>query len=185
MRPVAALKYDETVQSSAQPFAEILIFELDQQRYGLATADVLEIVRAVKITPLPKAPAIVEGVINVRGAVLAVLDIRQRFRHGPRLPRLEDHFLITRVGVRSVVLRVDRVLSLSHIRHSDIEDAKAVVPFSDYVAGVAKLPDGIVLIHDPQTFLSQGESAHLSLALSLTSSLASSLASGQSDGSAR
>lgn len=149
----------------AQPFAETLTFALDTQRYGLAAADVREIVRAVLITPLPKAPAIVEGVINVRGEILPVLDIRRRFRHSPRPLRYDDHFLIARAGKRSVVLRVDRVLSLAYIRHADIEDAKGVVPFSDYVAGVAKLPDGLVLIHDPQTFLSQGEDAHLSLAL--------------------
>ena len=144
---------------------EVVLFELEQRRYGLFAADVQEIVRAVMITPLPKAPPIVEGVINARGAVLAVLDIRSRFRLPPRALRHDDHFLIARAGDRQIVLRVDRVLSLVHVRANELEAAKRVVPFSDYVAGVAKLPDGLVLIHDPRTFLSQGESAHLSLAL--------------------
>lgn len=165
MRGLTEFKYDRKVQTVAQTYVEVVTFALDKARYGLAAADVQEITRAVKITPLPKAPQIVEGVINVRGAALAVLDIRTRFRHPARALHHDDHFLIARVGEQRVVLRVDRVLALANIRHADIEEAKQVVPFSEYIAGVAKLPDGLVLIHDPRTFLSQGEHAHLTLAL--------------------
>ena len=64
---------------------EVLVFEVEGQRYGLPTADVRELVRAVTITPLPNAPAVIEGVVNVRGRVLPVLDMRARFRLPARL----------------------------------------------------------------------------------------------------
>jgi len=79
---------------------ELLIFELAGQRYGLAVDDVREVVHAVSISPLPKAPAVVEGVINVRGTVTAVLDIRRRFGHPAKPLAPSDHFVLARAGER-------------------------------------------------------------------------------------
>lgn len=77
---------------------EILVFELDDQRYGLAVDDVREVVRVVRISPLPKAPAIVEGVINVRGTVTAVMNIRKRFGKKEKTVQLTDHLVLARVS---------------------------------------------------------------------------------------
>lgn len=140
---------------------EILVFEAGGRRFALPSRDVAELLRAVTIVPLPKAPAIVEGVINVRGTLVPVLDIRSRFRLPPSAIEHTDHLIVARAGQRLVALRVQRALDLVRIEPSDIEDAKKIVPGAEYVAGVAKLADGLVLIHDLQTFLSEAESAAL------------------------
>lgn len=147
-------------------FKEILIFEIARQRYGLLSSDVREVVRAVTIATLPKAPAIVEGVINVRGTAVAVLDIRARFRLPSKNLEPQDQLILAAAGERLVALRVDRALDLSRIDENEIQDAKRTVPGSEYIAGVAKLPDGLVLIHDLATFLSQAESETLAGSLS-------------------
>ena len=59
---------------------EVLLFTLEGQRYALPLEDVRELVRAVRLTPLPRAPAVVEGLLNLRGELLPVLDLRRRFR---------------------------------------------------------------------------------------------------------
>jgi purine-binding chemotaxis protein CheW len=65
---------------------QVLVFEVAGRRYGLPADDVQELLRAVSIVPLPRAPAVVEGVINLRGKVVPVLDVRGRFRLPARGP---------------------------------------------------------------------------------------------------
>jgi purine-binding chemotaxis protein CheW len=144
---------------------EVLVFELEGQRYGLPTADVRELVRAVTITPLPDAPAVIEGVVNVRGRVLPVLDVRARFRLPAKALDPADHFIVASAGARGVVLRVDRATHLTLVDEGSIQPPETLGASAAYVAGVAKLEDGLVLIHDVTTFLSAAEAAGLDEAL--------------------
>src|SRR5207237_886575 len=143
----------------------ILIFEVGGQRYGLPADGVRELVRAVTITPLPKAPAIVEGVINLRGTIVPVLDIRARFRLPAKAAQHTDHLVVAWAGQRLVALRVDRALELTQLDNADVENAEPVLPGVEYVARVAKCPTGLVLVHDLNTFLSQPEADELATAL--------------------
>lgn len=152
-------------EPAADGLIEIVVFEVGGQLYGLAAADVREIVRATAIVPLPRAPAVVEGVINVRGSVLPVLDIRQRFRLPAKRLSPSDLFVLAFAAEYVVALRVDRVIELQRFRASEIAEARSVLPYSEYVAGVAKLAGGLVLLHDVRSFLSQGEVAALAAPL--------------------
>lgn len=143
---------------------DMLIFQLDGVRFALPSSDVDEIHRAVAIVPLPKAPAIVEGIIDVRGRVVPVLDVRARFRLPPRAPRHTDHLILARAAERQVALRVDRALDVLSIDPAAIAPS-AVASGVEYVAGVAKLPDGLVLIHDLKTFLDAAERDSLARAV--------------------
>jgi purine-binding chemotaxis protein CheW len=149
----------------AQELPEVLIFEVGGQRYGLPVADVQELVRAVTVTPLPSGPAIVEGVINLRGCLVPVLDIRARFRLPAKKVEHTDHLIVARAGERPVALRVDRALELRRLEAAHVDSAAKVLPGVAYVAQVAKLPDGLVLIHDLGTFLTQAEAEGLAEAL--------------------
>jgi purine-binding chemotaxis protein CheW len=144
---------------------EVLVFEVARWRFGVPSSDVRELLRAVTIVPLPKAPAVVEGIIDVRGTIVPVLDIRSRFRLPGKAVEHSDHLLVARAGERLVALRVDRALDLARVGADEIEEAARIAPGVEYVAGVAKLPDGLVLIHDLRTFLSQAESAALDRSL--------------------
>lgn len=144
---------------------DLLLFEVGGHRYALPAADVREVVRAVAIAPLPGGPPIVEGIIDVRGRIVPVLDIRGRFRLAAKPLEPADHFILATCGAGLVALRVDVVTDFTQVGRAAIEDARAVLPCSEHVAGVAKLPGGLVLIHDLKTFLSQGESAALATAL--------------------
>ena len=122
-----------------------------------------ELVRAVAITPLPNAPALIEGVVNVRGRILPVLDVRARFRLPARPLDPSDHFIVAEAGGRGVILRVDRATHLAVVA------AAAAAPPSDpgalYGAGVATLDDGMVLVHDVGAFLSEAETLGLDAAM--------------------
>lgn len=145
---------------------EVLVFEVGGQRYGLPTLDVRELVRAVAITPLPGAPTVIEGIVNVRGRVLPVLDVRARFRLPAKPLDPSDHFIVASAGQRGVILRVDRATHLALVDEASIQPSDTLGPSATYVEGVARLDDGLVLIHDLTTFLSAAEAASLDEALS-------------------
>lgn len=140
---------------------DFLVFEVGGQRYGIPSSDVAEVLRAVTPVPLPRAPAIVEGVFNLRGTVIPVLDIRSRFELSAKPVELTDHLVVARAGERLVAIRADRAVDLLRLAPDAIEDASRVSSHADYLAGVAKLADGLVLLHDLRTFLAQAEAEAL------------------------
>jgi purine-binding chemotaxis protein CheW len=140
---------------------ELLTFAIGHERFGIPLADVREIVRAVSVARLPSAPPVVEGVINVRGSVVAAFDIRARFNLPAKAVEPSDHLIIALAGRRRVAIRVDRVTDLMTLARHDVEDLTVTVPGSSLVAGVAKLLDGLLLIHDLSTFLSAAEAEAL------------------------
>jgi purine-binding chemotaxis protein CheW len=144
---------------------EVLLFTLERQRYGLPVEDVRELVRAARLTPLPQAPDVVEGLLNLRGELLPVLDLRRRFRHAARPLSPQDHFIVASAGGRHVALRVDRAEGLHVILPEEWDVSPTALPGVGYVAGAAKLPDGLVLVHDLRAFLSEAEALQLDTAL--------------------
>ena len=145
---------------------EILIFGVGARHYGLPLAHVREIVRAAAFTPLPKAPAIIEGVVDLRGRIVPLLDIRTRFGLPAKPVEPSDHLVIAQAGERIVAIRADRAAGLARIPTREIFAAEEVSPAVNYVAGIAALADGVLVIHDLKTFLSRAESQSLDEALS-------------------
>ena len=144
---------------------QLVVFCLDEQRYGLPLAMVERIVRAAELTPLPQAPAIVMGVIDVDGQVLPVLNIRWRLRLPHREISPADQFLIGQTGRRTVVLVIDEAQGVIEVPDVDVVDAVEIVPGLDQIRGVVKLGDGLLLIHDLERFLSLEEEHALDQAM--------------------
>jgi purine-binding chemotaxis protein CheW len=142
-----------------------LLFTLDEGRYAVSGDAVAEIVRAVAVTRLPNAPAVVEGVIDLRGLVIPVFDLRRRFNLPSRAIELADHFIIVRTTRRMAVLHVDRVLDFADIDDHAVTELDGPVHAASHVAGVATLADGLAVIHDVETFLSRAEEESLDAAL--------------------
>jgi purine-binding chemotaxis protein CheW len=142
-----------------------IVFELGGLRVGLAAAAVREVHRAVTIVPLPGAPPAVEGVIDVRGELVAVLDLRTRFGIPPSPVRTSDHLVLARTGGRTVALRVESSPEWLPLPAAEIEPVTAIARGLPHVAGIARTPGGLVLIHDLDTFLSGPEAASLDAAL--------------------
>jgi purine-binding chemotaxis protein CheW len=143
----------------------VLVFALDEPRYAVRLSAVERVVRAVEITPLPKAPEIVLGVINAQGRILPVLDIRKRFRLPEREMKLDDRFIIARTARRVVALVVDSVIGIRDVSNRQMVSAEESLPFAEYLQGVAKTEDGLVLIYDLDQFLSLDEERTLDKAL--------------------
>jgi len=148
------------------PANSFVVFTLDEQRYALLLSAVARVVPVVEITPLPKAPAIVLGVVNVQGRILPVVNLRGRFHLPERELRLSDQCIIARTLTRTVALVVDRVSGVLEVSDQAVIAAEQILPSMTYVAGVVKLEDGMVLIHDLDQLLSLDEEEALDQALS-------------------
>jgi purine-binding chemotaxis protein CheW len=148
------------------PPDSLVVFALDSQHYALPLTVVERAVRMVEITPLPHAPEIVLGVVNIQGRIIPVMNIRRRFRLPERRPGVGDQLLVARTSKRAVALVVDEVRGVIECpAHGEIAPA-TIVPGLEYVTGVIKLADGLLFIHDLDEFLSLEEEAALAAAIS-------------------
>jgi len=136
---------------------QIVVFILDAMRYALCLSCVERIVRVVEISALPKAPEVVLGIVNVHGEIIPVINVRKRFRLTEREPELSSHLLIARTTHRRVALAVDAVIGVVERSSENTTAGDRILPRLDYVQGVVRLEDGLVLIHDLDTFLSLEE----------------------------
>ncbi len=157
----------EHTHSLAAACAEqVITFQIAERRYGLPLFEVIEISRVVEIVPLQRAPAVVEGVINFRGQIVPVFDLRARFSLPRRAVRLSDQLLMARTCERIVALRVDLTLELLTLSSSLLDAAHKLALNTHYAAGTLALPDGVLLLCDLASFLSEAESMALDAALS-------------------
>ncbi len=119
----------------------------------------------VAITPLPKAPDIVLGVVNFQGQVIPLINMRQRFNLPKKEIALSDQLVVAHTSRRPVALVADAVHDVIASSALNLIDTEQVLPGVEYVEGVIKLEDGLILIHDLDKFLSLEEESSLSLAL--------------------
>jgi purine-binding chemotaxis protein CheW len=146
-------------------YDQLVVFSLEGHRYALSLSAVERAVRMVEITPLPKAPEIVLGAINLAGRIVPVLNIRKRFHLNERQPGLGDQLLIARTPGRTVALAVDAVDSVVQRSPDEVVAPPTIVPGLEYLAGVVKLADGMLFIHDLDRFLSLEEEQALATAI--------------------
>lgn len=143
----------------------ILPFTAAEQRGGIVLNYVDEVQRACSISRLPGAPGVIEGIINVRGEIVPVVDLRARFDL-PRKPlALNDRFIIMRSVGRRVALRVDEVDTPRTLASDALAGSTNELSGALGVSGVAKLPDDLLLIYDADAFLSSTEKEALERAL--------------------
>jgi purine-binding chemotaxis protein CheW len=147
---------------------QLVVFNLANQQYAIYLSAVERIVSVVEITPLPKAPEIVLGVVNVQGQIIPVFNIRKRFRLPEREINLSDQLIIANTSKQTVALIVDAVTGVIEISEDKIIKSEKILPGMDYVEGVIKLENGMILIHDIDRFLSVEEEVALEKALEKT-----------------
>ncbi len=143
----------------------LIVFILDDQRYALPLSAVNRVVRMVAITPLPQAPDIILGVVNFQGQVIPVVNMRRRFGLPEREIILTDQLVVAHTARRPVALVADAVMDVISSSAQNLIATENIVPGVEYVAGVVKLTDGLILIHDLDRFLSLEEESSLDHAL--------------------
>ena len=140
-------------------------FTLDEGHYALDLSAVERIIQTVEVTLLPEAPDIVLGVINIHGKIIPVVNIRRRFHLPEKDIEPTNRLIIAHTLKRTVALVVDVVLGVIETPEDRVVKTNTVLPGMDYVQGVVKREDGMILIHDLNKFLSLEEEQTLDTAI--------------------
>jgi purine-binding chemotaxis protein CheW len=142
---------------------QLACFRIGPELYGLDIMKIREIIRPQKLTPIPKAPSFVEGVINLRGVVIPVADMRKRFDqplgNDPRTNRI----MVCSLAGRMIGLLVDEVTEVRRYGRKEIAPAPQLIAGShaDYFLGVACRDDELVMLIDLERVLSSDEKIEL------------------------
>lgn len=135
-----------------------LTFHLGDEDYGIGIEHVIEIVGIQKITEVPDMPGFVRGVINLRGQVIPVMDVRLRFGMEPRPYDDRTCVIVIKVGDTSVGLIVDTVSEVRNIPESQVSPAPSVNTGSGnrYILGLGKVGDEVKILLDVEKLLFDG-----------------------------
>ena len=149
---------------------QLLVFQLDSHCYGVRLALVERVIHAVESAPLPGAPDIVYGVINHRGQILPVINLRKRFGFPLRDVLVTDQFVITATAKRAVALAVDRVQGMVTRPEHEVVASERILDDAGQIEAAVQIGDDLVLVHDLEHVLSQDELRVLDDALARRSS---------------
>ena len=138
---------------------QLVLFDLATEHYAIDSMNVREIIRMQTITKIPGAPMSVEGVVNLRGKVTPVLDLRKRLGFPVSENTRETRIVVVEVDGQDVGLIVDGVSEVLRIPVSVIEPTSTIVAAeeADYILGVAKLETKLVILLDVGRLLLGGE----------------------------
>jgi len=140
-----------------------LTFSLNNEQYGIGILKIKEIIGMIPITPVPRTPEYIKGVINLRGKVIPVIDLRQRFSMGVVDSTDRTCIIVVEVEGPSGTVRmgilVDSVSEVLNIKGEEIEEAPAFGARvdTDYILGMAKMDGGVKILLDIDRVLSAGE----------------------------
>jgi purine-binding chemotaxis protein CheW len=149
---------DPQAQGASDLF-QVVCFAVGAQEYALDIMRVKEIINPAPAAIVPNAPDFIEGVIELRGAFLALIDLRKRFGLEPAAITRDSKYLVVLMDGHKVGLVVDRVLEVRRIARSELGAAPelAIGPGSRFIAGVAKQDAGILMLVDLDQVLSRAE----------------------------
>ena len=134
---------------------EYLTFTLGREEYGIPILNVQEIIGYQEATPIPNSPAWVKGVVNIRGVVIPVVDIREKFTMPATEYNAYSVIIVNRVGERVIGAVVDAVNDVLAFTDAQIQEAPQVSRRlrTDFITGLGKLEGRLVLLLDMEQLL--------------------------------
>jgi purine-binding chemotaxis protein CheW len=129
---------------------QLVTFRIGEEEFGVEILAVQEIIRLMQITMVPRAPAFIEGVINLRGKVIPVINMRTRFNMTPMDHTSSTRIVVMEFGQKIVGFLVDGVSKVLRIPSGTVEEAPPVVAGigAEYIRGVGKMDDRLLILLD-------------------------------------
>ena len=149
---------------TAQAEKQLVVFDLASEDYGVDIGAVREIIRMQDITKVPRTPEFVEGIINLRGSVIPVLDLRKRFSLPVSEASKDNRIVVVDIGGQDIGVIVDAVTEVLRIAGDSVMPPSAVITTADstYLLGIAKVESRLIILLDLERVLSEQEMSSLS-----------------------
>ena len=147
------------IVDAAQIEKQLVVFDLASEGYGVDIGAVREIIRMQEITRVPRTPEFVEGVINLRGKVIPVIDLRKRFGLQVADQSKDNRIVVVDIGKQDIGVIVDAVTEVLRISAASVEPPTSFITSadSDYLLGIAKLESRLIILLDLESVLSNEE----------------------------
>jgi purine-binding chemotaxis protein CheW len=164
--PVATRNHSVLTGNAANPGGKFLTFFLAGEEYGIAILKVHEIIGMMSITSVPRTPVFIRGVINLRGKVIPIIDLRSKFGMPAQDQTSETCIIVVHVQGIEIGIVVDRVSEVLNISSDDIEEAPSFGAgvSTDYILGIGKSQSKVKILLDIDRVLSTQEVSALSTA---------------------
>ena len=142
---------------------QLACFRIGSELYALDIMRIKEIIRPQKLTPIPKAPSFIEGVINLRGVVIPVADLRKRFDQPISETNRKNRIVVCSLSGRIIGLMVDEVTEVKRFGRQEIAPAPQFIdgPEAHYFLGVARRDEDLIMLIDLEKVLSSDEKIEL------------------------
>ncbi|MBE9536484.1 MAG: protein phosphatase CheZ [Proteobacteria bacterium] len=142
------MKNEQSGKSAKGELHQLVSFRLGEEEFAVDILKIQEIIRMMEITCIPKSPDFVEGVINLRGNVVPIIDLRKRFALPSENIGKNTRIIVMDVGGRIVGFIVDAVSEVLRLPASSIEPAPSMIGGidSDYISGVGKLENRLLIL---------------------------------------
>ena len=149
--------------TTANEILQLVTFNLDNEEYAVAILKVQEIIRMKEITRVPNSPAEVEGVINLRGKVIPVVDLRKKFDLAGKENDEQSRIMIMDIQGITMGLVVDSVSEVLRIPSSTVEPTPPMASniSAEFIKGIAKLEDRLIILLDMDRLLGKTEETAL------------------------
>jgi len=138
---------------------QLVVFTLGQEQYGIPIRQVNEIVRMQKVTHLPDTAAFIEGITNLRGKIIPVVDFRKRFGLSAGEETDQTRIIVVSINANPVGVIVDAVTEVLTVGEEDIEPLGAVIAGIDtkYIDGIGKIGEALVILMNLDKVFSDNE----------------------------
>ncbi|MBZ4654684.1 MAG: purine-binding chemotaxis protein CheW [Peptococcaceae bacterium] len=127
---------------------QYVIFRLNAELYGINILSVQEIIRPPKMTTLPNTPPHILGVINLRGSIIPIVDLKVRFNLQDSQNNEDQRIIVLRIDDKLMGIQVDEVQEVLRLKTDQIEQAADICTTIDreFIAGIAKLDDRLIIL---------------------------------------
>ena len=158
----SCLAHDNPSMNDTQRAGKYLTFTLDGESYGLEILHIREIMRVPDITPVPNTPCHIKGVVNIRGKVIPIVDLRLKFNMPEVEHTIQTCIIVVCVGHIEIGLIVDRVSEVMDITDDEIEDAPDFGASIDThtILGISKAAGRVTILLDITEVLRDEELAN-------------------------
>jgi len=163
MTAVQAIEKNGEAEAKKEEFIQIVSFVVGKEEFGVDILKVSEINRSVEVTRVPNTPEYIEGVINLRGKVIPIIDLRKRFGMPWKDHDKNTRIIVVQLEGRVVGFVVDAVRQVLRISKSILEPPPSIIASieSDYITAVGKLDERLLILLDLDKVLSIKEKGDL------------------------
>lgn len=147
-----SVNVDDTIQ--------VIVFNLGEERYGVEISQIKEIILITQVTHIPNVPDFVEGVLNLRGQIVAIINLRKKLGKEPKKNDENTRIIVIEYGSSTIGMMVDSVSEVKYLSSKNIEEIPRFLALKDdskFLKGIGKLEDGLLTLMDLKELFSESE----------------------------